>query len=97
MTISYTFGDLEDLSGAIGKAESNVEGIKSDIHSSSGKLAQAWNSDQAQVSWGAEQKKWDDACENLKQALHQLAMKVLDASEGMAHTEAKNAQLFAGE
>jgi WXG100 family type VII secretion target len=96
MALSYTFSDLEELSGAIGKAESNVQAVKADIHSSSGTLSSHWNSDKAQVSWATEQSKWDKACDNLNTALHSMAQKILLSSTAMEQTEAKNAGLFSG-
>jgi WXG100 family type VII secretion target len=96
MALSWTFSDLEELSAAIGKAESNVQAVKSDIHSSSGTLSQHWNSNKAQVSWATEQSKWDKACDNLNTALHQLSQKIMLASSTMEQTEAKNAGLFQG-
>lgn len=97
MAISVTFSDLVELSGAIGKAESNVEGIRSDIKSSSGKLAAHWNSTSAQETWSTVQRKWDQACDGLHNALHQLAQTVQGFESDMQQTESRNAHLFAGE
>ncbi|MGA8114244.1 MAG: WXG100 family type VII secretion target [Actinocatenispora sp.] len=95
MTILYNFGDLESLSGAIQKAHGSVASLKSDIHSAAGKLQADW-SGSASESWGTVQSKWNGACDNLTQALHQLSQKVMQSSDHMSQTEAKNAHLFDG-
>ena len=95
MTVAYNFGDLQELSGAIGKAHSAVETCKGDITSSAGKLQADW-SGTAGESWGTVQHKWTTACDNLIAALHQLGITVLSNSDAMSQTEAKNAGLFNG-
>jgi WXG100 family type VII secretion target len=95
MGISYNFGDLQDLSGAIGKAHANVESLKADVRSSAGQLQADWVGT-AGESWATVQAKWDTACDNLVSALHQLAATVLSNSDEMAQTEARNAGLFNG-
>lgn len=95
MTIAYNFADLQDLSGAISKAHSNVESLKGDIKSSSGQLQADWVG-KAGESWTTVQAQWDSACDNLITALHQLATTVLNNSDEMSQTEAKNAGLFNG-
>lgn len=95
MAIQYNFSDLADLSGAITKAHGAVEGLKSDIKSASGKLQSSWEGG-AGMSWSTEQHKWDSACNELTQALHMLAQKVMHSADHMAEVEAKNKGLFSG-
>lgn len=97
MVFAVTFGDLVELSSVIGKAEGSVESIRSDIQSSSGKLAAHWNSTNAQQNWSSVQTKWNNACDELKRALHGLATTVQSFETAAQHTEAKNAALFQGE
>jgi WXG100 family type VII secretion target len=97
MTISVSFQDLVELSGAIGKAEGNVDAVRSDVKTGSGNLAGHWKSQQAAENWQVLQGQWDSACDKLHQALHTFAMKVQSFESDMQQTESKNAQLFAGE
>jgi WXG100 family type VII secretion target len=91
--VKYNFGELAELSGAIGKAHANVESLKGDINSSSNQLRAEW-SGQATESWGAVQQKWIGGCDNLLTALHQLAQTVQQNADDMSLTEARNAGLF---
>ncbi|GLY27974.1 WXG100 family type VII secretion target [Kineosporia sp. NBRC 101731] len=93
--IAYNFGDLQELSGAIGKAHSSVDSLKGDVKSSSGQLAADWSGSASQ-SWDTVQTKWDSACDNLVSALNQLSRTVLANSDDMSATEARNAGLFGG-
>lgn len=95
MAIQYNFSDLTDLSGAITKAHGAVEGLKGDIKKASGQLQASWTGG-AGMSWATEQSKWDGACNELTQALHMLAQKVMHASDHMSQVEAKNKGLFSG-
>jgi WXG100 family type VII secretion target len=97
MVFAVTFSDLVELSSTIGKAEGSVESIKSDIQSSSGKLASHWNSTNAQQTWSQVQTKWNNATDELKHALHGLATTVQSFESSAQHTEAQNARLFEGE
>jgi WXG100 family type VII secretion target len=94
--MKYNFGELAELSGAIGKAHANVESLKSDINSSSNQLRAAWSGD-ANQNWDQVQQKWTNECDNLVQALHQLSVTVQKNADDMALTEARNAGLFHGQ
>ena len=91
--MKYNFGDLAELSAAIGKAHANVDSLKGDINSSSNQLRAEW-SGQATESWSTVQQKWLGGCDTLLTALHQLAQTVQQNSDDMALTEARNAGLF---
>ncbi|MBT0768124.1 WXG100 family type VII secretion target [Kineosporia sp. J2-2] len=93
--IAYSFNDLQELSGAIGKAHSSVDSLKGDVKASSGQLQADW-SGSAGESWAGMQAKWDSACDNLVAALNQLSRTVLANSDDMSATEARNAGLFSG-
>jgi 6 kDa early secretory antigenic target len=95
MPVRYTFADLAELSGAIGKAHASVDTLKSDIHSSAGQLSAAWEGS-ATESWQTVQQKWTGACDQLLTALHQLSVTVQSNADEMAATEARNAGLFNG-
>jgi WXG100 family type VII secretion target len=91
--VQYNFGDLAELSGAIHNAHGAVDSLKADINASANQLQADW-SGQATESWSTVQQKWLGACDQLLQALHQLALTVQQNSEHMALTEARNAHLF---
>jgi WXG100 family type VII secretion target len=91
--VKYNFGDLAELSAAIGKAHASVDTLKGDINSSSNQLRAEW-SGTATESWSTVQTKWIQGCDNLLTALHQLSQTVQQNSEDMALTEARNAGLF---
>jgi WXG100 family type VII secretion target len=93
--LSMNFGDLTDLSGAIGKAHSSVDSLKTDIQSAAQNLQAAW-SGSAGESWTTVQGKWNSACDNLITALHTLSTTVLSNAEEGARVEAQNRGLFDG-
>jgi WXG100 family type VII secretion target len=91
--VTYDFGQLTDLSGAMTKAHSAILRTRDDVGKGSTNLKANWQGRSGET-WGQVQVKWNGACDNLELALTQFAKAVEQTNNDMQTQEVQNAHLF---
>jgi WXG100 family type VII secretion target len=91
--ITYDFGQLTELSAAMGKAHSAILRTRDDVGKGSSNLQANWHGKSGE-SWGQVQVKWSGACDNLELALMQFAKAVEQTNTDMQAQEVNNSNLF---
>ncbi|OBA77133.1 hypothetical protein A5641_19345 [Mycobacterium sp. 1554424.7] len=92
--LHYNFAGIEGGAGQISAAVQSTHGLLDDGQASLQKLAAAWGGSGSEAYQDV-QRRWDQASLELNQALDNLRLKIGEAGQAMAHTEAGVTNMFA--